>query len=171
MSASTFLVTTPPPIYISGSNVGIGDNTPTSTLDVLGNETVTAVVDAVDVLRINRADGARTLSVGTKPFDTSWSMLWLGTATPNTVNFSLAKTAGQTELNDDTAVTIRIADSFSPVALTITASAVTVGPVFFPAQAPTASAPAYVKGGMYFDTTLNKLRIGGATGWETVTSV
>jgi hypothetical protein len=24
---------------------------------------------------------------------------------------------------------------------------------------------------MYFDTTLNKLRIGGATGWETVTSV
>jgi hypothetical protein len=34
-----------------------------------------------------------------------------------------------------------------------------------------ASAPAYVKGGMYFDTTLNKLRIGGATAWETVTSV
>ena len=34
-----------------------------------------------------------------------------------------------------------------------------------------ASAPSYVKGGMYFDTTLNKLRIGGATAWETVTSV
>jgi hypothetical protein len=43
--------------------------------------------------------------------------------------------------------------------------------LFFLVQAPTASAPAYVKGGMYFDTTLNKLRIGGATGWETVTSV
>ena len=43
--------------------------------------------------------------------------------------------------------------------------------VFMPVQAVTASAPAYVKGGMYFDTTLNKLRIGGATGWETVTSV
>jgi hypothetical protein len=40
-----------------------------------------------------------------------------------------------------------------------------------PRQAPTTSAPAYVKGAMYFDTTLNKLRIGGATGWETVTSV
>lgn len=38
-------------------------------------------------------------------------------------------------------------------------------------QAPTASAPTYVKGAMYFDTTLNKLRIGGATAWETVTSV
>ena len=35
----------------------------------------------------------------------------------------------------------------------------------------TANAPAYVKGGIYFDTTLNKLRIGGATAWETVTSV
>ncbi|WP_427007184.1 hypothetical protein [Pseudarthrobacter sp. H2] len=42
--------------------------------------------------------------------------------------------------------------------------------VFKPVQAPTASAPAYVKGGIYFDTTLNKLRIGGATGWETITS-
>jgi len=42
--------------------------------------------------------------------------------------------------------------------------------VIYPLQAPTASAPPYVKGGMYFDTTLNKLRIGGATAWETVTS-
>jgi len=42
--------------------------------------------------------------------------------------------------------------------------------VFFPVQATTAAAPAYVLGGMYFDTTLNKLRIGGATAWETVTS-
>jgi hypothetical protein len=43
--------------------------------------------------------------------------------------------------------------------------------VYYPLQAPTASAPTYVLGGMYFDTTLNKLRIGGASGWETVTSV
>lgn len=42
--------------------------------------------------------------------------------------------------------------------------------VIFPAQAATVSAPAYVKGGMYFDTTLNKMRIGGATAWETLTS-
>jgi hypothetical protein len=33
------------------------------------------------------------------------------------------------------------------------------------------SAPAYVKGAIYFDTTLNKLRVGGATAWETITSV
>ncbi len=43
--------------------------------------------------------------------------------------------------------------------------------VFMPVQATTAGAPAYVLGGMYFDTTLNKLRIGGATAWETVTSL
>lgn len=42
--------------------------------------------------------------------------------------------------------------------------------VFMPVQAVTASAPDYVVGGVYFDTTLNKLRVGGASGWETVTS-
>lgn len=46
-----------------------------------------------------------------------------------------------------------------------------MGGRFYPVQAPTASAPTYELGAMYFDTTLNKLRIGGATGWETVTSV
>jgi hypothetical protein len=38
-------------------------------------------------------------------------------------------------------------------------------------QATTAAAPAYTKGALYFDITLNKLRIGGATAWETITSV
>lgn len=42
--------------------------------------------------------------------------------------------------------------------------------VIFPVQAATASAPTYVKGGVYFDTTLNKLRVGGASGWETIIS-
>jgi hypothetical protein len=40
-----------------------------------------------------------------------------------------------------------------------------------PQLATTAGAPAYVKGAIYFDTTLNKLRVGGATAWETITSV
>jgi hypothetical protein len=38
-------------------------------------------------------------------------------------------------------------------------------------QATTAGAPPYALGAMYFDTTLNKLRIGGASAWETVTSI
>lgn len=51
------------------------------------------------------------------------------------------------------------------------ATTITFADVILPPQAVTASAPAYVKGGMYFDTTLNKMRIGGATAWETVTSI
>ena len=47
---------------------------------------------------------------------------------------------------------------------------VTFGGLILPQQAATASAPAYVKGAIYFDTTLNKLRVGGATAWETITS-
>ena len=43
--------------------------------------------------------------------------------------------------------------------------------IFFPVQGTTTNfASLYQKGAVYFDTTLNKLRIGGATGWETVTS-
>jgi hypothetical protein len=41
--------------------------------------------------------------------------------------------------------------------------------LIFPQQS--ASAPTYQKGAIYFDTTLNKLRVGGATGWETITSI
>ena len=42
--------------------------------------------------------------------------------------------------------------------------------LIYPEQHATVGAPAYVKGALYFDTTLNKLRVGGATAWETVTS-
>ena len=45
----------------------------------------------------------------------------------------------------------------------------TSGGAFKPLQS--ASAPTYIKGAIYFDTTLDKLRVGGATGWETITSV
>lgn len=64
------------------------------------------------------------------------------------------------------------ADSGSTIRLSIngTTGAVNAYGVFFPEQAPTVSAPAYVKGGLYYDTTLNKLRVGGATAWETVSS-
>ena len=51
------------------------------------------------------------------------------------------------------------------------ASSIRFNGLIFPQQAATASAPAYVEGGVYYDTTLHKLRIGGAAGWETVTSV
>jgi len=51
------------------------------------------------------------------------------------------------------------------------ATTITFADVIMPKQATTPLAPPYVKGGMYFDTTLNKMRIGGAAAWETVTSI
>jgi hypothetical protein len=53
--------------------------------------------------------------------------------------------------------------------LQVTGAILATGTIM-PQSAATASAPAYVKGAIYFDTTLNKLRVGGASGWETVTS-
>ena len=51
------------------------------------------------------------------------------------------------------------------------AASLNVSGLIYPQQATTVGAPAYVKGAIYFDTTLNKLRVGGATAWETITSV
>lgn len=44
------------------------------------------------------------------------------------------------------------------------------GGVIYPVRAATASAPTYAEGGLYFDTTLNKDRVGGVAAWETVLS-
>ena len=63
-----------------------------------------------------------------------------------------------------------IIGNFSSTGLAVTGVLSSSG-LFSPQQATTAGAPAYVKGAIYFDTTLNKLRVGGATGWETITSV
>lgn len=61
--------------------------------------------------------------------------------------------------------------SLGGTAATFTSTGLTTPGTISPQQATTAGAPAYVKGAIYFDTTLNKLRVGGATGWETITSV
>ena len=56
-------------------------------------------------------------------------------------------------------------------ALALSSTTATFGGIIKPVQATTGGAPAYVLGALYFDTTLNKLRVGGASAWETVTSV
>jgi hypothetical protein len=66
---------------------------------------------------------------------------------------------------------IVLANGTGSIRVQSNATTITFADVIMPQQATTAAAPAYVKGGMYFDTTLNKMRIGGATAWETVTSV
>ena len=54
---------------------------------------------------------------------------------------------------------------------TLNGGAINAVGLISPQQATTALAPTYVKGGIYFDTTLNKLRVGGSSAWETITSV
>ena len=47
---------------------------------------------------------------------------------------------------------------------------ITMTSLFYPVQYATTDRPTYVKGGVYFDITLNKLVVGGASTWETITS-
>jgi len=54
--------------------------------------------------------------------------------------------------------------------LQIADDAITAYQLFFPQQAPTSAAPPFTKGAIYFDITLNKLRVGGASDWETISS-
>jgi hypothetical protein len=63
-----------------------------------------------------------------------------------------------------------VINNASTTATTLYGKFTTTG-VIAPQQAVTASAPTYSLGAMYFDTTLNKLRVGGATVWETLQKV
>lgn len=85
-----------------------------------------------------------------------------------TVNNGMTLSSNQTVTGTKTFTSTLVVSS-ADIDLTL-GNLVMTGGLIFPAQAATASAPAYVKGGLYFDTTLNKLRVGGASGWETVTS-
>lgn len=98
----------------------------------------------------------------------------------STISYPGPPTAGTGEVNDDTTdsngVVWYCSVAGSPGTWTSGESAYlpltggTLTGVVFPVQATTVGKPAYVKGGIYFDLTLNKLRVGGATAWETVTS-
>jgi hypothetical protein len=79
-------------------------------------------------------------------------------------NVTSGSAAGTIELRPYNAGTSVLAATFS-------GTGTTFGGTVSPQQAATASAPSYVKGAIYFDTTLNKLRVGGATAWETITSI
>lgn len=66
---------------------------------------------------------------------------------------------------------IIIANGTGSIRVQSNATTITFADIIMPQQMTTAVAtPNYVKGGMYFDTTTNKMRIGGASGWETITS-
>jgi hypothetical protein len=78
--------------------------------------------------------------------------------------------------NDQNQNTIRmprngLANDFAIYTNTIRAALWRYSGTFLPVQMSTSTAAGYYeKGAIYFDTTLNKLRVGGATAWETITS-
>jgi hypothetical protein len=131
----------------SGTNIGIGGN-PTETLEATGSSNLR--------INANTTGAAGTTHVGFLMQRSGVSKWLLGTGISNASdNFEIYDYA---------------APAGTRLTLTHTQLTVGAGVLIMPTQAATASAPAYVKGGLYFDTTLNKLRIGGATAWETVTS-
>ena len=76
---------------------------------------------------------------------------------------------GPTGSTQNSGGTFLVSDELGNVIFEITGSTVYVNGVMFPYQS--SSAPIYQKGAVYFDTSLNKLRVGGATNWETINSV
>ena len=76
---------------------------------------------------------------------------------------------GPTGSTQNSGSTFLVSDELGNVLFEITGSTVYVNGVMFPYQS--SSAPTYQKGAVYFDTSLNKLRVGGVVGWETVTSI
>ena len=100
-------------------------------------------------------DGGSVLRLGRFSSGYPWSLI-----SPNAAG-------GGIEIRTNPGATIA---QFSSSGLAVTGALSATGTIS-PQQATTAGAPAYVKGALYFDTTLNKLRVGGATAWETVTSV
>lgn len=111
----------------------------------------------------NATDPSHTVAVGYNAVvGGSWATaLGMGTS---------AGAAGSVAIGADHTGAAAATTTQDQIVLGTALHAVSIPGVLFPQQQPTASEPTYVKGGMYFDTTLNKLRIGGATAWETVTS-
>ena len=136
------------------TNINVGTANGTCSTVINGNLTVDATTSktitiggtsATGAITLGRSTGAQTVNIATG-FNTATKTLNLGTGSSSgATNIAIGATGGT--------------------------STTTVNGYFKPQQATTAGAPAYVKGAIYFDTTLNKLRVGGATAWETITSV
>lgn len=165
--------------YFNGGNVGIGTVSPgslmnpsaSSVVQVSGTNPLIALRHSTDTLKefsiFQYTSGVYIDSSGSS------------TATNNGIYFRV----GNTNSSNGSLISAMAILSNGNIGIGTVGPAqlLSVGPnsefnvrstgVMFPVQAPTASAPTYVKGGVYFDTTLNKLRVGGATAWETVTSV
>lgn len=117
---------------------------------------VYAGVDATDVLALRRGANAQSLRIY-KTNDAS------GAAT----NFERLEISGGTT---DHTIATQAGGTGTRRNLTLSAPQVAVDGLFMPKQYTTATRPAWVNGAVIFDTDLDKMVIGGVSGWEVVTS-
>ena len=169
-------------VYINATQqVGIGNSSPANKLDVASAVSATPVTNGI--VRIvgtgaNPATGsgggllfAQQNSAGTYQNYASITGARLNSAAHDKVDLCFA-TGSPTDAIA-VAERMRIFTTGGVSIGNVTdpgANGLRVSGLIYPQQAATASAPAYVKGAIYFDTTLNKLRVGGAAAWETITS-
>ena len=158
-------------VYINSSqNVGIGSSNPANKVEIQQNgaSTSTAIALSSGVVAGLTVRKIALMSAGGNPDQsidfafTDRSGSNAGYITFNTTFDNLNKNLERMRIFNTGGVSIGNTVDRGAASLNVSG-------LIFPQQA--AAAPGYVKGAIYFDTTLNKLRVGGATGWETITSV
>lgn len=148
---------------ISGT-LGVTGNTTVENITATGNGAVSGNLILTGALGVT---GATTLHGAATVAGAATLTGGLGVTGSATISSGGLGVTGTTTLNNALNV---IGNTVLTGTLGVT-GAITAHSLIFPQQHATSGAPAYQKGALYFDTTLNKLRVGGASDWETVTSV
>ena len=168
-------------LTLTGTVTSSGNLTLGGTLDLSSPPAIGATAPSTGKFTTLTGTGLATLgsSTGVKvqidraSDDTSYGLITLNGAFASSTTSGLygrnaGGDAGKLYITGITNVFLQIAGA---TAVTVSSTGLTTAGTISPQQATTAAAPTYVKGAIYFDTTLNKLRVGGAAGWETITSV
>jgi hypothetical protein len=171
-------------------NLGTGTNGSTSSPAPITNINIgpTSIHNGTQTLNVltstsNTSANIKTINIGTGGGTSSSTNINIGNSTTGGGTLTFGQSTGNQTTNIQAGATASgstktmnigtggLAGSTTNIAIGSTAgtSTTTVNGYFKPPAL--ASAPTYVKGAVYFDTTLNKLRVGGATTWETITSI
>jgi hypothetical protein len=156
-----------------GNQINVGASSGASTINIGGTTATGTII-------LGRSTGLQTVNIQTGTTGSGSTFIGGTSATGgitlgrSTVTQTVSIATGSTASTRVKSVNIgtgSLAGSSTDILIGSTSgtSTTTIQGYFKPTAL--ASAPTYVKGAVYFDTTLNKLRVGGATTWETITSV
>jgi hypothetical protein len=185
-------------IFDNGTNVGINQLTPTEKLDVIGNGKFSGTIyanrfDAVSSnarifiensgggnyglnIHSNSADGFAAIAIkgGVNVSQSEFMLfgqyddgkMFFFNQGANPIGFF---TSGNEKMSISAIGNVGIGTTTPTEKLDVNGS-IKLSNLLKLGQFTTATEPAYVKGVSFFNTTLNKMRVGGATAYETVTS-